>query len=145
MSWLRKYFSEKIWYNNHILRWVLWPLSWIYQASIVVRRKFLRRFCQSQFAVPVVVIGNLTTGGVGKTPLVIALVKALQTKGLRVGVVSRGFGGERRHFPHEVSFCDTAAEVGDEPLLIARSCACPVVIARARVAAVQYLLEKHQI
>lgn len=137
-------FIEKIWYEAHVLRWPLRPLSWVYQSIVFLRRNFLKRFCQSQFAVPVIVVGNLTVGGVGKTPLVMALVKAIQKRGLRVGVVSRGYGASIKQFPHEVDAAARAAEVGDEPLLLARNCACPVVIAPKRVDAVKYLLEKHQ-
>lgn len=135
---------NKLWYGQHPLRWFLWPFSWLYQGIVSMRRVYLRMFCQHQFPVPVIVVGNLTVGGVGKTPLVMALVKAFQEKGLRVGVVSRGYGASATTWPHDVRIDDTAAKVGDEPLLIARKCACPVVIAPARVDAVQFLLDKYQ-
>ncbi|MDP1602906.1 MAG: tetraacyldisaccharide 4'-kinase [Legionella sp.] len=135
---------EKLWYNHHPLRWGLWPFSKLYQGIVSLRRRFLIRFCQHQFAVPVIVVGNLTVGGVGKTPLVIGLVKAFQEKGLRVGVVSRGYGAAMKHFPHEITKADNAREVGDEPLLIFQKSGCPVVIAPKRVDAVRYLLEKFQ-
>ena len=135
---------ETLWYTLHPLRWVLWPLSKLYQMAVFLRRIWLQVFCQRQFQVPVIVVGNLTVGGAGKTPLVMALVKAFQEKGLRTGVVSRGYGALVTQFPHDVARDDTAAQVGDEPLLIARTCACPVVIAPERADAVQYLLEKYQ-
>lgn len=135
---------DKLWYGQHPLSWALRPVSWLYQGVVSIRRAWLSRFCQRQFSVPVIVVGNLTVGGVGKTPLVIALVKAFQEKGLRTGVVSRGYGASTRTFPHDVVLDDTAEQVGDEPLLIARTCECPVVIAPDRADAVQYLLEKYQ-
>lgn len=135
---------DKLWYKKHPLRWVLWPFALVYAVITKLRRIYLQRFHQLQFPVPIIVVGNLTVGGVGKTPLVIALAKQLQAKGLRVGIVSRGYGASLKQFPHEVSLDDAANWVGDEPLLIAKKTGCPVVIAPKRVQAVQYLLDKHQ-
>jgi len=134
---------EKFWYSQHPLRWVLWPLSFIYETIIKLRRIFLQRFKQQHFSVPIIVVGNLTVGGVGKTPLVIALVKVLQAKGLRVGVVSRGYGATVSRFPHAVNNDDEATTVGDEPLLIARKTGCPVIISPDRVEAVRFLLDNY--
>lgn len=134
---------DKLWYRNHPLRWILWPFSLIYRTVVNIRRVCLLRFCQQQFPVPIIVIGNLTVGGVGKTPLVIALAEQIQARGLRVGIVSRGYGATLKQFPYEVSTNDEANVVGDEPLLIARKTGCPVVIAPKRVQAVQYLLHKY--
>lgn len=135
---------DKLWYEKHVLRWLLWPFSLIYQLLTKLRRVYLTGLCQHQFSVPVIVVGNLTVGGVGKTPLVIALAKQLQEKGLRVGIVSRGYGAKINQFPYEISTEDAASLVGDEPLLIAQKTACPVVIAPKRVQAVQYLLDNYQ-
>ncbi|MFA5959418.1 MAG: tetraacyldisaccharide 4'-kinase [Tatlockia sp.] len=137
-------FIEKCWYKKHPLRWVLWPFSLLFSALIVARFAYLTRFKQVQFEVPVIVVGNITVGGVGKTPLVIALAEEFKRKGLAVGIVSRGYGAKITHFPHEVSLQDTAQSVGDEPLLLARKTDCPVVIAPDRVKAVKYLLAKHK-
>jgi len=130
----------RYWYTRHPLRWLLLPFSAIYWLVSVVRRVYLQRVKQVQFTVPIIVVGNLTMGGVGKTPLVIALVKALQDKGLRVGVVSRGYGA-RGVFPRVVRVDDLAKDVGDEPLLIAKKTSCVVVIAPKRVEAVNYLIK----
>ncbi|MBA3536682.1 MAG: tetraacyldisaccharide 4'-kinase [Tatlockia sp.] len=135
---------DKLWYGKHPLRWALWPFTFIYRFITRLRRAYFTSFRQHQFSVPVIVVGNLTVGGVGKTPLVIALAKQLQEKGLRVGIVSRGYGASIKQFPHEISEEDAANLVGDEPLLIAQKTACPVVIAPKRVQAVQYLLDKYQ-
>jgi len=91
--------------------------------------------------VPVVVVGNVTVGGTGKTPLVIALASALAAEGRRPGIVSRGYGAAG-DAPREVMPGDDPAEVGDEPLLLAAS-GVPVVVARDRVAAARALLATH--
>ena len=135
---------DKLWYTRQPCRWLLWPLALAYQALSVMRRHYLQRFCQQHFSVPVIVVGNISVGGVGKTPLVIALAQKLQAQGLRVGIVSRGYKASVTSFPHEVTVHDTAARVGDEPLLLAKRAGCPVVIAPCRVQAVRYLLEAHQ-
>jgi tetraacyldisaccharide 4'-kinase len=135
-------FVNKFWYTQNPLRWVLYPFALLFQASAAVRRFALCRFYQHKFSVPIIVVGNITVGGAGKTPLVIAIASELKRQGLRVGVVSRGYGASIRHFPHLVQPDSDAYMVGDEPLLIAQKTDCPVVIAPDRVKAVQYLLEK---
>ncbi len=132
-----------IWYQKHPARWLLWPLSLLYQVVGGVRRRYLQCFKQQAVDVPIIVVGNLTVGGVGKTPLVIALAHAFQARGLRVGIVSRGYGAKIKQFPHEVALTDAAEQVGDEPLLLAKRTKCPVVIAPKRVAAVRHLIDHH--
>lgn len=141
MSW----FIEKVWYGKHPLQWVLWPFSLIYQAITWLRSGFLKKFKQTVSPVPVIVVGNITVGGVGKTPLVIAIAQKLQQKGVKVGIVSRGYGAKNKQFPYEVQKNDTASWVGDEPLLMARKALCPVVIAPKRSKAILYLQKKHQV
>ncbi|MFJ1267256.1 tetraacyldisaccharide 4'-kinase [Legionella lytica] len=137
-------FIENLWYGNHALRWVFSPLSWAYQGITSLRRWYLERYCQIKCPVPLIVVGNISVGGVGKTPLVVELARQCQAKGLSVGIVSRGYGAAIKTFPHEVSLQDAAKDVGDEPLLLAQRAQCPVVIAPKRMDAVRYLLEKHQ-
>lgn len=135
---------EKIWYTRWWICWLLWPISLIYQGICNARRWYLQRFCQQPLDVPVIVVGNISVGGVGKTPLVIALAEQLCARGLRVGIVSRGYGAKIRQFPHEIKSDDVATNVGDEPLLLAKKTKCPVIIAPNRVKAVQYLLKHYQ-
>jgi tetraacyldisaccharide 4'-kinase len=135
---------DKIWYGTHPLQKILLPFSWIYMGIICIRRWYLQHFCQTQCPVPLIVVGNLTVGGVGKTPLVIELAEKMRLKGLRVGIVSRGYGAQIKDFPYEVQLNDDAVQVGDEPLLLARKTQCPVVIAPNRIEAVRYLLQKYQ-
>ena len=137
-------FYDTLWYGSHPLKRVLQPLSWVYAGITQIRRWYLIRFCQQVSPVPIIVIGNITTGGVGKTPLVIELAKRLQAKGLKVGIVSRGYGAQIKRFPYAIKLDDCANKVGDEPLLLAQKTGCPVVIAPKRIEAVRYLLDNHQ-
>ena len=107
-------------------------------------RGLLRAYHPGQ---PVVIVGNITVGGTGKTPVVIALVEALQARGLRPGVVSRGYGATAPDttYPLQVSENSTAALCGDEPLLIQRRTGVPVVVAPRRPMAVQALVEHAEV
>lgn len=136
---------SRLWYERHFLRWVLYPFSLLFQGVAHCRRYYLKRFRRVSLPVPVIVVGNITVGGVGKTPLVIAIAKALKKKGVRVGIISRGYGARIRHFPYEVSPQHDALDVGDEPLLLVKKTACPVVISPNRVAAAEHLLAHHSI
>ncbi len=131
------------WYRKHPLRWCLYPFALIYMAVIAARRTYLQMFCQQPVDVPLIVVGNLTLGGVGKTPLVIALVEYFTAKGLRVGVVTRGYGSTLQQFPHTVSQEDSASLVGDEALLIAKKTQAVVVIAPRRMQAVRHLRQHY--
>jgi tetraacyldisaccharide 4'-kinase len=92
--------------------------------------------------VPVAVVGNISVGGSGKTPLIIALVKALNKLGYTAGVISRGYGGAASAYPLRVTTGTPVDQSGDEPLLIAQSCGCPVVVDPDRVRAVEFLLHE---
>ena len=123
------------------------PLSWLYGAVIALRRALYRAGAlrSERLPVAVVVVGNLTLGGTGKTPLALALAESLAVRGLHPGVVSRGYGGRhaaRDGRPREVIGDDDALEVGDEPLLFA-SAGFPVVIGRDRARAAARLLAAH--
>jgi tetraacyldisaccharide 4'-kinase len=132
------------WQRRGLLAWVLSPLALLYGALVKLRRAAYRSgLLRSQrIGVPVVVIGNLYVGGTGKTPLTIALVRALQARGLRPGVVSHGYGGARSE-PRLIGPDDAAEEVGDEPLLIARATRTPVAVGANRTAATRALLQAH--
>lgn len=136
-------YIEKYWYNHNWWQYFLMPLSWLYLIIITIRRYVLVKFFQKKAPVPIIVVGNLTVGGVGKTPLVVALAKALLAGGVKVGIVSRGYRARVKTLPHEVSLTDDSLMVGDEPLLLARNTGCPVVIAKKRNQAVQLLRQRH--
>lgn len=95
--------------------------------------------------VPVIIVGNISIGGTGKTPFTIWLIEQLREWGWRPGVISRGYGGHAAHYPLAVTVAADAAACGDEPLLIARRARCPVVVAPDRVAAAQMLLRDHDV
>jgi tetraacyldisaccharide 4'-kinase len=120
----------------------LLPLAALYAALAALHRLPYRLGLRRARAlpVPVVVVGNLVAGGAGKTPAVIALLQWLRARGHHPGVVARGYG-RRGHGVRAVDAHSTAVEVGDEPLLIARRSAAPVVVGRDRVAAARALLQ----
>ena len=132
------------WTQRGLLAWVLWPLSLLYWLLITLRAGLFRiglLTCQ-RVAVPVVMVGNVVAGGAGKTPVVIALTEHLQRRGIRVGVISRGYG---RSTPGclEVTDQRPAQEVGDEPALIHRRTGAPMFVAEQRARAAQALLARH--
>lgn len=118
---------------------LLSPFSLIFRAAALLRR---RRTVAERLPVPVVVVGNIYVGGTGKTPVTIALVRELAARGWTPGIVSRGFGRETEGVT-EVRAGSSAADVGDEPLLIARETGAPVVVGRKRLEAGKKLLELH--
>ncbi len=127
---------------------LLAPLSILFAIVVFARRALyrMRLLPVSRIRVPVVVIGNITAGGSGKTPLVLWIVQHLQAAGLRPGIVSRGYGGRvaaRRESACEVSIASDPASVGDEPLLLARRAHCPVWVGVDRVGACRALLLQH--
>jgi tetraacyldisaccharide 4'-kinase len=124
---------------------LLWPLSLIFGGGVALRRMLYRVgvFSPQRLPVPVVVVGNITVGGSGKTPLVAALARALRARGFHPGIVSRGYGRDGGDgAPIAVGPGDDPALVGDEPLLLARA-GHPVVVARDRVAAARALLARN--
>jgi tetraacyldisaccharide 4'-kinase len=129
------------WYNPSWTDYLGLPFSWGFQLITQLRRRYLIHFRQKKCPVPIIVVGNITVGGVGKTPLVIALADYFCAQGLKVGIVSRGYRAGMKKFPYAIQETDTAEQVGDEPLLIFKKTQCPVVIAPQRVKAVTYLLQ----
>ena len=132
---------ESAWYGNARPPWWSWPLAALYGSLVRLRRWLYRIGARRsvRLPVPVVVVGNLTVGGTGKTPLTIALAEALRSRGFKPGVVSRGYGGRRRE-PMLLDDTPDPAEVGDEPCLI-RASGVAVAIGRERPAAAQLLLD----
>ncbi len=94
---------------------------------------------------PVIVVGNLTVGGTGKTPLIIALCQHFLEQGMQPGIISRGYGGKANSYPMEVTAESDPSLAGDEPVLIASKTACPVVIDPDRGRALGKLLDKYQV
>ena len=132
------------WYQHklHPLLWPFIPLEWLFRGCVALRyflyhKHFLKSYRSS---VPVIVVGNLTVGGTGKTPFVIWLAQFLKKQGYLPGVVSRGYSGPRYLEPLQVTQQSSIAEASDESLLLARHAGCPVVVSFSRVRAVKWLL-----
>ncbi len=121
---------------------VLVPLSVLFRGLVAVRRwAYAKEWTKPErLPVPVIVVGNLTVGGTGKTPLTIWLVEFLRQSGYKPGVVSRGYGGNKLKQPLAVSADSNPAEAGDEPVLIARRTGCPVYVFPLRAEAGRALL-----
>jgi tetraacyldisaccharide 4'-kinase len=135
------------WYAGHPALGLLRPLEWLYRA--VVQRK-RARFLAGEGAiyrapVPVVVVGNITVGGTGKTPMILWLIEHCRRQGLRVGVVSRGYGAQPPQLPWRVQADQTASVAGDEPLLIVQRSGVPLMIDPDRSRAVAALLAAEQL
>jgi len=131
-----------LWYGNTRLAIVLLPLSWLYQ-YLAARRHKRSINTHSPLPVPVIIVGNITVGGTGKTPVVIALAKALSAHGHTVGIIARGYGGRAPEYPFALDATTPAHHSGDEPLLLARETQCPVVVGQDRYAAAAALLADH--
>lgn len=135
---------EKFWYSNSWSKWLLWPLSFLLFLITKLKRQLstlgvTRKYTAS---VPVIVIGNLTVGGTGKTPTIAMLCEYLKVAGYRVGIVSRGYQAEAAHFPFWVTDSDSADLVGDEVFMLRKQLGLPMAIGPERSKAVQLLIEK---
>ena len=128
------------WTSRGAIAWLLWPASLVFGAIVFLRRIFFRlRFFKSHsVGIPVIVVGNLTAGGSGKTPLVLRIAEILTERGWKPGIVSRGYGGSTQT-PVAATIASDPAEVGDEPILLARRSGCPVWVAPNRIAACRAL------
>ena len=133
---------------NKQAKWliVLRPLSWIYRGGFLLNKKLYQMGIKSSYQapIPVMVIGNITVGGSGKTPLLIQLVNYLHSQNVRVGVISRGYGG-KGPFPAYVDLESVPDIVGDEPCLIVQSTGVPMVVGSNRQRSIEYLLSKHEL
>ncbi len=138
---------DRIWYQPNPWRWLLAPLALCYRWITDLRRLLYRWGIRpvTVLPVPVVVVGNLTVGGTGKTPLVIWLAEELRQRGLSAGIVSRGYGGRAASWPQAVDADSDPTLVGDEAVMLARATNCPVSVAPDRVKAARALLAREQV
>ncbi len=134
------------WFEHQWTRFSAWqivlqPLAWVFKVITAVRRLLYRAGIRGvqRLPVPVVIVGNITVGGTGKTPLTIWLAQQLRERGMQPGIVSRGYGGACA-VPRAVNVDSDAASVGDEALLLAQRSACPVWAGADRVATARALL-----
>lgn len=139
---------EKVWFDKHPAKWVLVPilapLTLLFWLISSVRKLLFRAGFKQSFKapVPVIVVGNISVGGNGKTPMVLWLVDYFKQKGISVGVISRGYGGVAPFYPYQVEEKSTSEQCGDEPLLIFRRTGVPVVVGADRSASISKLVDK---
>lgn len=145
MSSLREQLAQRLqrrWYAtdkqpNLLLR----PLSWIYRKAAQHQRKKHQTRAQRELSVPIVVVGNISVGGTGKSPLVAGLINILREQDYRPAILSRGYGGEGLTYPHLVSAEDSPAKVGDEALMLKLMLDCPVMVDPDRVRGAKQLIQ----
>lgn len=134
-----------VWSGHNPLSWLLWPLSQLYKIGTYIKSFiYQHNFLNIEYVdVPVIVVGNITVGGTGKTPFCIALCAYLKQQGYRPGLVSRGYGGLSKRWPQVVTPESNPRLVGDEPVLLTERTGCPMVVDPDRVAAVKLLIKKY--
>lgn len=137
VHWLQNH-----WYRITRLQLILFPISLVFRALVAMRRVLYRDHIlnSEQLLLPVIVIGNITVGGTGKTPLTLALAQQLVERGWHPLIISRGYGGNARQ-PRQVNENSDAHQVGDEPLMMARRNICPVWIGKDRAATARAALQ----
>src|SRR5258707_10202137 len=140
-TFLAARFAARHWYRLSPVSVLLFPISLVFRVLVALRRLLFRAGAlpSVRVHVPVIIVGNLTVGGTGKTPLILALAEALRARGHHPGILSRGHGGTDTG-PHAVSEGDDAARVGDEPVLLAERSGCPGWIGAGRAAPARALL-----
>ncbi len=144
---------EKFWYSKSKLTWLLWPLNLFFLILVKLKRALYQRkwIASNSFNKPVLVVGNISIGGTGKTPFINQLVRILANKGIKVGIVSRGYQSKIDSYPHQVIGDNTALQVGDEAFMQfadlnrAGNFKVPLVIDPDRSRAINYLVEKNDI
>ncbi len=134
---------QSTWYEDGAGRWLLLPLSGVFWLILTIRRFMYASglLREVRVPVPVIVVGNITAGGTGKTPVTIWLAAALNARGFTPGIVSRGYGGSKSSSPMRVDGMSDPSIVGDEPVLLARRTGMPVCVDRDRLRAAQMLIE----
>ncbi len=137
---------DHYWYHKNLLSRLLVPVSWLFCLVSMVRRKAYQvgLLKVTRLPVPVIIVGNISVGGTGKTPLVVWLVHFLKQAGYTPAVVSRGYGGKAGQWPQRVTPDGDARRVGDEALLLAQRCHCPMAVAPDRVAAAHSVLKNNE-
>jgi tetraacyldisaccharide 4'-kinase len=139
-------FLERAWHKR--ARWLilLWPVSALFQVLTTIRRAAQQsKKRPADLTAPLIVIGNISLGGTGKTPLLIALSQELQKQGFKPGIVSRGCGGHAPSYPLAVNSDSDVSQSGDEAFLIAEKTGCPVYVDPDRSAALQALLFREDV
>ena len=134
----------RYWYRRGAIAWLLWPAS-VFFAWVVVTRRilyWLRVLKSAHPGIPVIVVGNLTVGGSGKTPLVLWVAEFLKNNGWSPAIVSRGYGA-KVEWPRAATVASEPEEVGDEPILLSRRSGCPVWVGADRLKVIGALKAQH--
>jgi tetraacyldisaccharide 4'-kinase len=134
----------RYWYRRGAVAWLLWPASVVFAFLVFVRRLFFRmKLLKSVHpGIPVIVVGNLTVGGSGKTPLVLWIAEFLGARGWSPAIVSRGYGAPAAA-PRAATVLSEPEEVGDEPVVLARRSGCPVWVGPDRASVIEALRAQH--
>ena len=144
-------FIEKIWYLPRKSWSIFYPifsfLNLPFLALVKLKRYFYQKgvFSVNSFEKPVLVVGNISVGCTGKTPFISQLIKQLNKKNIKCGIVSRGYKAQITQFPHQVNSTDTSNQVGDEAFMLFKQMQIPVVIDANRARAVNYLLKNNKV
>jgi len=139
-------FFDSMWYGKRPIALLFLPLTWVFSAVVKIRHFAYQRgwFESTKLSVPVIVVGNITVGGTGKTPLVIWIAELLKSAGYSPGIISRGYGGIASSWPQQVRADSDPRVVGDEAKILARRAACPVAVGPIRVDSAQALIDHYQ-
>jgi tetraacyldisaccharide 4'-kinase len=138
MTWFTQS-VERQWYGRPHWLWTLWPLMPLFKGISYLRRGWQQKRAYKA-PLPVIIVGNITVGGTGKTPIILALSQHFMDLGWSPIIISRGYGSKNHH-PRQVDPQGNALDFGDEPLMLASQLHCPVVVGRDRVAAVKWALQ----
>ena len=133
---------DRLWYQHKRPLWPLWPLAWLYRAIAGRRRRQFLANPPESLPLPVVVVGNITAGGTGKSPLTASLVSHLREQGWRPVIITRGYGGRSDQYPLEVTGDTPVEETGDEPLMLSLMTGCPVVVDPDRYQAARHVISQ---
>lgn len=135
---------DRLWYGVRRPLWPLWPLAWLFRwVSAKRRHKLLVQAPPPKLGVPVVVVGNITAGGTGKSPLTAWLVAILRNQGWRPVILTRGYGGRAERYPLVVDESVSAEQAGDEPVMLWRQSSCPVVVDPERYRGAQWAIQRN--
>lgn len=144
---------ENFWYSSSKISWVFYPLSLFFLILVKTKRALYQRklLSSNHFSKTVLVVGNITIGGTGKTPFINQLVRTLAQSGIKAGIVSRGYQAGIKNYPHQVDSSNTALDVGDEAYMQyadlnrKNDLRIPMVIDPDRSQAINYLIEKNDV
>lgn len=135
---------EDTWYKEMYISSAFTPMAMLYDDVMRARRFLYNKgfYKKTKLSVPVIIVGNITVGGTGKTPLTLWLARLLRQEGFKPGIISRGYGGEAETWPQWVDEQSQPSLVGDEAVLMARRADCPIAVGPERVKAAQLLIDK---